>query len=152
MKRFTQLLAVVLMVFATTATVQANPEINDELTVETLKQNEANFVKKEQWQGFSKNLVVALKSENEGLQVAAMGMVIRYGEQVNVKNAVFDVMSVYRNHENEDMRRMALVTLGQMESKWAMDFLSRAERFEKSETLRHTIQAVVKDYNDRHNS
>lgn len=96
-----------------------------------------------QWTVFSNNLVDALTSEHDGLQEAAMRMVIQYGDQVRVDDAVFDVMRIYRDHNDENMRRMAVVALGEMNSKWAINFLKRAERFEKSETIKKTIHAVV---------
>lgn len=96
-----------------------------------------------QWTVFSSNLVDALTSDHDGLQEAAMRMVIQYGDQVKVNDAVFDVMSIYRNHKDENMRRMAVVALGEMNSKWAISFLKRAESFEKSPVLKKTIHAVV---------
>ena len=70
--------------------------------------------------------------------------------RVHVDEAVFDVMKIYRTHQNESMRRMALVALGHMDSSWAIGFLTRAQKFEKSPVLLHTLQAVVNDYHERH--
>ncbi len=79
-----------------------------------------------------------------------MGMVIRFGEKVDVSDAVFDVVNIYRTHEDENMRRMALVTLGKMDSDWAIGFLQRAEQFETSDVLKQTMRAVIKDYHAQH--
>ncbi len=147
MKRITLLSAVMLFAFSLTATVQADPvsekvaKLHDESTV---------LVEQGKWSTFSNNLVTALKSEHDGLKVAAMGMIIRYGNQLEVKGAVFNVMNIYRTHENESMRRMALVTLGQMESSWAIGFLERAGQFEDSPVLHHTLRAVVAEYHATH--
>lgn len=43
---------------------------------------------------------------------------------------------------------MAVVALGQMQSRWAIGFLERSLRFEKSPTVRRTIRAVVHDYHN----
>lgn len=141
------------MLFAvsTILPVQARP-INDNEAEEVAKLNEnaVTYVSKGQWEAFSKNLVVALKSEHDGLKVAAMGMVIRYSDQVKVNDAVFDVMSIYRTHDDPNMRRMALVALGEMNNDWAIGFLERAVQFEKSDMLRRTIKAVVAEYHATH--
>ena len=149
MKRITQLSAIMLFAFSLTATVQANP-VNDEVAIAKLNDEATVLAEQGKWNAFSNNLVTALKSEHDGLKSAAMGMIIRYSAQVEVKDAVFEVMSIYQNHENESMRRMALVALGQMESGWAIRFLERAERFENSPVLRHTLRAVVAEYNASH--
>ncbi len=148
MKRISLVSAIMLFAFSLTSTVQANPV--KEVTIATLNDEATLLVEQGKWDAFSSNLVTALKSEHDGLKSAAMGMIIRYSAQVEVKDAVFEVLSIYQNHENEAMRRMALVTLGQMDSGFAIKFLERAERFENSPALRHTLQAVVADYHATH--
>lgn len=98
------------------------------------------------WKLFSKNLVKAIQSDTEGLKLAALQMVIRYGEQVDVDAAVFDVVRLYRNHSDTHVRQLAIVTLGAMKHGWAMDFLTRSARFEKDPVLQKTIRAVVASY------
>jgi hypothetical protein len=139
-----------LFALSTFVPLQAIANDTEEEEIAELHEKATTYVSKGQWDAFSENLVVALKSEHDGLKVAAMGMVIRYSDQVDVKNAVFDVMRVYRNHDNMDMRRMALVTLGEMNNEWAIAFLERAERFEDSPVLRQTIKAVVAEYHATH--
>lgn len=134
MKRFSLFLA--LFAMGLTATATATPNTNTNAAEATTQQ----------WDAFSKNLVNALVSGHEGLQTAAMSRVVQYGDKVNVDDAMFEVMSLYRNHSDENVRRLAVVTLGNMNSDWAISYLKRAERFEKSATLRRTIQAVVSDY------
>lgn len=95
------------------------------------------------WEAFSENLITALGSENEGLQVEAMRLAIQYASEVDVRAARFDLMRLYRDHENEAVRRMAVVTLGTTGDGWAMGFLRRSVQFEKSPSVRQTIAAVV---------
>ena len=149
----TTVLTVALLLVASMAQVQANPVLIDEMQeIAALNNNATTFVEQGKWDAFSENLVIAIQSEYDGVKSAALGMIIRYGDQLHVERAVFDVMKIYRNHDNEKMQRMALVALGQMNNDWAINFLERAERFEKSPVLRQTIRAVVKDYNERHAS
>ena len=139
MKRWMTLPAMMLLAVGLVSTAYAAPAGGDAGTPDLIH----TYSPETQLQIFSKNLVNALKSDHEGLKAAAMGMVIRYGDQVNVKEAVIDVMHVYREHESESMRRLAIVTLGQMNSNMAIAYLERALQFEKTPALRQTMQAVV---------
>ena len=146
-KRFTTLLAMVALIatFAIGADAAPTGE-DDEDTIAALKQAEVEAVQAARWDTFSTNLTSALKSENEGVKLAALQLVIQYGAQVDVDRAVFDVMRVYRDHNNDDIRRMAVVALGKMQHRWAINFLDRSEDFEKNDAVRRTIHDVVSQY------
>ena len=88
------------------------------------------------------SVVIFLPSRGHS-QNHPMKHVIRYGKNVEVEEAVFDVMRVYRDGDNENLRRMAVVTLSNMKSDWAIKFLERSERFEKSDAVQQTIRAVL---------
>ncbi|WP_456424993.1 hypothetical protein [Rhodocaloribacter sp.] len=145
MKKITTLLAVGVVTFGLSVTAYAGPGPDDDPRAEMaeLDASAKAAVSKAAWGAFSKNLVNALKSDHDGLREAAMRFVIQYGDQVNVKAAVFDVMRIYRNHDNQNLRRMAVVTLGHMNSDWAISFLRLSTDYESSDALRHTIRAVV---------
>ena len=145
MTRFTTLLTVAVL-FATFATSAFANNDDEAKARAALEQAETAAVSAAQWEAFSDNLVKALKSEHEGLRLSAMQRVIRYGDQVNVDDAVFDVVRLYRDHDNDQVRRMAVVALGEMQNAWAMDLLTRSERYEKSPAVRHTIQSVLAEY------
>ena len=130
----------VLFASAAFATPPADPA---EEALKALKQAEIVAVSAAQWHTFSKHLTEALTSEHEGVQVAAMQLVIRYGKLVDVRSAVPEVMRLYREHADDDVRRMAVVALGQMNSRRAVGFLRLSEDFEPNETVRRTIHAVV---------
>lgn len=98
------------------------------------------------WTAFSKNLVRALATSNEGLQISAMSMVVRYGENLDVNDAVFDVVKIFRNQKNTKIRQLALVTLHKMENDWAMDFLKRNLKFEKDEVILNQSRCVIHNY------
>lgn len=112
----------------------------------TLKTAETNAITAAQWAAFNKNLVHALQSDIDGVQLAAVQLVIKYGDQVDVDDAVFDVVRLYRDNADDDVRRMAVVALGKMQHPWAMDLLKRSLRFEKTPTVRKTLHAVVAEY------
>ncbi|MCH8963058.1 MAG: hypothetical protein IH820_17535 [Bacteroidetes bacterium] len=108
--------------------------------------SEAAAIDDATWKAFSTNLVHALKMDNDGVKVAAMQYIIRYGDKLDVGAAVFDVMGIYRNHNDDNVRRMAVVALGRMQSDGAIGFLRLFMEYEKSESVLHTIQAVVSEY------
>ncbi|MFQ5569294.1 MAG: HEAT repeat domain-containing protein [Rhodothermales bacterium] len=98
------------------------------------------------WDQLSKGLIDAIGSDHDGAKQGALRMIIFYGDQLDVSAAVFDVVRIYRDHEDNRLRRMAVVALGKMKSPWAIDFLERSVRFEKTPSVRQTIQAVVAAY------
>ena len=108
--------------------------------------SEAAAIDAATWKAFSTNLVHALKMDNDGVKVAAMQYVIRYGDKLDVGAAVFDVMHIYRNHKDDQVRRMAVVALSRMQSRGAIGYLRLSMEYEQSEIVRHTIQAVVSAY------
>ena len=153
MKRTTTWVAAVIFALCLAAPLQARTANDTEKeAIETLNANATKYVSQGQWDAFSNNLVSALKSEHDGLKAAAMQMIIRYNNQLEVQDGVFDVVTIYRTHEDMSMRRMALVTLGQMESDWAIGFLERADQFEQSPMLKQTLRAVVAQYHATHTS
>lgn len=104
------------------------------------------------WTAFSKNLVRALGTPNEGLQISAMSMVVRYGDNLDVNNAVFDVVRIFRNNKNPKIRQLALVTLYKMQNKWAVDFLKRNLKFEKDKNILNQSQWIVYNYLTKSNT
>ena len=146
MKKHVATLAVALAVLCTTAPAYATPTVDDdppEAQIAALNTAAKAAMNEARWDAFSNTLVQALQSKHDGLKGAAMRMVIQHGDQVNVKPAVFDVMRVYRDHDDENMRRLAVVALGEMNNRWAIRFLSRSLDFEKSPTVRRTMKAVI---------
>ncbi|MCH8246898.1 MAG: hypothetical protein IH951_10875 [Bacteroidetes bacterium] len=106
-----------------------------------------------EWDEFGFRLEVALGSGHRGLQNSAMRLIIAYGENFDLtESAVFDVMRLYRDGDSPRIRRMAVVALAQLDSDWAMKFLERSVRFEKSDQVRHTILAILHEQRYRQSS
>jgi hypothetical protein len=97
----------------------------------------------DKWQMASQNMVYALKYGPDGLKQSVLQNIIRYGEDLQVDEAVFEVMSIYRSHPDERVRQLALVALYKMNNSWALSFLERAVKFEKSPKLRKSICAIL---------
>lgn len=102
---------------------------------------------KAEWSDYSERLKDALTNEQAGVQQSALQQIIRYGSFFNSdKETVFEIVSIYRNHDDDRMRRMAVMALGELEDAWAMGFLKRAVRFETSSEMAHTTRYVLKNY------
>jgi hypothetical protein len=82
------------------------------------------------WIQFGENLVVALRSGNDGLQLSALQHIIVYGERVDVSNARFELIRLFRDNKDERVRMTALNALSKMNDTWIADFLYRSARFE----------------------
>jgi hypothetical protein len=93
------------------------------------------------WKAFSKNLVKAITSENEGLQRSAMRLIITHAENVDVNQAIFDLVHIYRYHKNEKVRQLAVVTIQRLQHNWANGFLVRNLKFEDNENIKNQILA-----------
>ncbi len=100
-------------------------------------------IEKTDWKSFSNNLVEALKSENQGLQTSAMQHVIKYGTQVNVDRAILDIVRLYRNDKDEQVRRMALVTIHATQNQFALDIVKHDLVFENNLKIRMTMLAIL---------
>lgn len=99
------------------------------------------------WVGFSKNLAANLTSENTGVKQSAMQLIIKYGDKLKLDDdAIFELVKIYRWQEDVKYRQMALVTLYSLKDKWAMDFIKRSLEFENDPVLKHTLAAIVNDY------
>ena len=98
------------------------------------------------WEAFSKNLVMALGTTNTGLQLSAMGMIIRYSDKLQVEDAVFDVMRIYRLNKDPQVRILALVTLHKIQNNWSMYCLKSNLKFETDERVKKLCSFVLNDY------
>ncbi len=113
-----------------------------------LAASQANAQGKEvDWDSFSKNLCANLASDNHGVKQSAMQLIIKYADKLTFSDdAIFHLVMVYRMEKDVKYRQMALVTLYSTKDKWVMDFLKRSLRFEDNPVLKHTIAAIVLDY------
>lgn len=98
------------------------------------------------WKLVSKNLVRSLATGNDGLRQSAMDFFIKHSDRLDINAAVYDVMHIYRNHKDERVKKLALVTLYKMENKWAMEFLKVDLRFQDSEELKRMVAAILQEY------
>jgi len=97
----------------------------------------------DRWQTFSDNLTKSLKSENPGVKYSAMQLIIEYSDDINVEDGVYDVMREFRNSEDQNVRKLALITLYKMNDDWAIDFLKMHHKYEENNEIKNTITSIV---------
>ena len=144
-------LLLVLLFGAMTPTA-AQPSVSDEdlgTLIEEMGQHlnqpeVRTHVTQAQWDTFSDNLERALACGHRGIQQGALRMIIFYGENLTISRAgVHETVRIYRDNEDDRLRRMAVVALGKMRDSWGVDMLKRSARFENSPSVRQTILAVL---------
>ena len=99
--------------------------------------------KKIDWQAFSTNLIKAIKSSNEGLQLSAMQQVIRSSDSLDVVLARYVVMDVFMNHKDQQVRQLALATLSKIDNPMDIGLLELHYKWEKNETIKKMINNVL---------
>ena len=130
MKAFSRLLSV-FMVFVFVASASANP-IGDKTKTE----------KDVNWKNYSRTVVDGIRSENTGVRESAMRLAIQYSDQIDVADATIDLMRIYRNADNAQLRRLAAVTLASLDSDLADGYLRMSEPYEKNDGVRKTLAAL----------
>ncbi|NOY06380.1 MAG: hypothetical protein GXO82_07090 [Chlorobi bacterium] len=97
------------------------------------------------WPLISQNICNAIKSDNDGLRQSAMQRIIQYEGLLDVSDMVFDLVSIFRDHDDVRMRQLALIALYKTHDSWAMGFLKRRLAFEDSPKFRYLITAILID-------
>ena len=107
------------------------------------------LIKSTDWKKFSKNLVMALKSDNLGLQISAMQHIIHWNKYVKVGEAAPVLIKLYRQHENERVRQISLVTINAINNDWAKGIVKRDIAFEESAKIKKMMYAILRTKNER---
>ena len=100
---------------------------------------------KTDWDTFGKNLSNALSSDNEGIKRSALQQIIRFHDQVDIRDATLDILHIYRSHSDLQTRRLALTALSKANSNLALGYLKLAVEYEKSPVLKKQIMFILKD-------
>ncbi len=98
-----------------------------------------------QWEAFNKSLIESVHSDNAGVREGALVQIAHYGDFLEFPElTVFEVMRIYRDNDDTQIKRLAIVALGNMGSKWAIEFLDMLAPYEENETLKKTMESVVR--------
>ena len=98
------------------------------------------------WDAFSNNLIVALKSNHPGLQESAMQRIIRYSDSLEITDAVYDIALIFRFDNNPQMRRMAMVTLSKINTDYSLSYLCQYLKYEDNPSIRKQCCCIIRDY------
>lgn len=99
-----------------------------------------------QWDAFNKSIIDAVHSDNRGVREGGLVQICQYGDYMSFPElTVFQVMHIYRDDPDPRIKRLAVVALGNMGSKWAIEFLDMLSEYEDNESLRKTIDSVVRE-------
>jgi hypothetical protein len=95
------------------------------------------------WDRFSEGLKMALKSDNLGVKLSAMQLVIKYGDKVDVTDARYDVMDTFLYSKDRRVRQLALVTLAKINNTFDMGLLELQLNFEDDPVIKNQMAAVL---------
>jgi hypothetical protein len=98
------------------------------------------------WDAFSINLVIALKSNHPGLQESAMQRIIRYSDSLNVDDAVYDIALIFRFDDNPQLRRLAMVTLSKINTDHSLGYLCQFMKYEDNPAIKKQCCRVITNY------
>ena len=99
-----------------------------------------------EWEAFNKTVVQAIHSENQGVKEGGLVQIAYYGDYLDFPElTVFEVMRMYRDHKDPQIQRLAIVALANMGSRWAIEFLDMLAPYEDNETLKKTMEDVVRE-------
>lgn len=145
MLRFSRHLLTVLVALFVATGAAADP------TDILLQTDRAALMTPAEWSAYSDRVSDALFDENEGMREAALRMAVLYGEQLDLdRTDVFEMARIYREHNNRQMRRLAVVAMNAVDDDWGLDLLARSYRFEDDPAVRYTVGAVLLDHAKRH--
>ena len=102
--------------------------------------------RKVNWEAFSENLVKAIKSGHPGLQQSAMQRIIRYADSLDIKDAVYPLVQIFRFDDNDKVRRLAMVALAKINTDHAISYLYKYMKFEENVMIRHQCVCIINDY------
>ncbi len=98
------------------------------------------------WEAFSTNLVIAVKSNHPGLQQSAMQRIIQYADSLNVTDAVYNIALIFRFDKNKQMRRLAMVTLSKINTDHSLNYLCKYIKYETNSSIRKQCCSIINDY------
>lgn len=97
------------------------------------------------WGQASAEVSAFLKSDQDSLKILAMQRIIINPDKYKLHGDVYKIYDLYRNHEKDPMRQMALVTLYQLNYSWILKNLANDVYTEKNPTIRKQIIAILRD-------
>jgi len=95
------------------------------------------------WNGNSDQLLKLLLSENEKDNVVALQIILTHIENIDTKSFSYYLYDLFRNHKNDKIRKMALVTLHKTKHYFAMQKLAKDYYIEKNPEIKKLIAFIL---------
>lgn len=144
MRTAKKLLALVITVLVTGAAAADPPTLE-------LQLDEAALFTAADWAAYSDRISDALASDHDGLREAALRMTVLHGQNLTLdRRDTIEMVRVFRDHKNAQMRRLAVVALNAADDHWGIEMLARSYRFENDRNVHYQIAAVLLDHAERH--
>ncbi len=100
-----------------------------------------------QWRSFEENIAAGIRSDNAGVQLAALGQITKFGEFMDfARDDVITVVRLYRDAGVFRNRQLAITAIGSMNDRWGIEFLDMLSATETSEQLQRSMKAIVDAY------
>jgi len=95
------------------------------------------------WCKFSNCLVKAVQSDNEGVRLCAVRLIIRHADKVDVVQARYAIMDMFLNDKDRNVRRLAMVALNAIHHPLDMGLLERQLTFEEDPVIKKHLAAIL---------
>jgi hypothetical protein len=90
-------------------------------------------------------VIMAVKSDHQGLQASAMMMIIKHSDKIEVDELADDIYEIYASHENEKFRQLALIALHKMNNRRLLKNLVFDIDNESNPIIRHQISSILRE-------
>lgn len=95
------------------------------------------------WDGNCDELVQFLNSDIDNEKIYAMQQIIVHADQINANIVAYDLYEVYRNHQNDQIRKMALVALYKTNHYFVLKNLKDDFYRERNPEIRNMIAKIL---------
>lgn len=98
------------------------------------------------WEAFSTNLEVALRTAHPGLERSAMQQVIKYADKLTLEDGVYRIGRIFCYGTDARERRLALVALARINSLKSMAYIYNGLVTEGSKSIVKQGKGIIHNY------
>ena len=99
-----------------------------------------DFNRNADWKKFSAGIRMAINSPNFGVQQAALRMIVKYGNNLDVNASLPDMVRFYRDQDDEQIRRLALLAIYRIDKEHAFKLVAEQLEVESLERRNEFIR------------
>ena len=98
------------------------------------------------WDSYSENLTIALKTGHPGLREAALQRIIQYSDNLNMEEGVCYIGRIFNNATVTKERKLALVALAKINSLKSMAYIYQGMINEDDDSIKKEGCCVLNDF------